>query len=703
MTDFQGGRMTRKVILVFFLISILILSFFSFPGAQVKESDLPQKYRDWLKLVAYHITTQEREVFFKLTNDRDRDIFIETFWKMRDPTPGTPENEYKEELIRRFEYVNKHFSRGTTREGWQTDMGKIYMILGPPASIETFEGALGIVPCQAWSYYGDVRKDLPPHFVLIFYKKGGVGEYKLYDPVSDGPYQLLENKREFSPDDYESIYERIYNLAPTLADPSISVVPGEYSALGYTPSPRNTIILNNILESGKREVNPTYATHFLDYKGFVSTEYLTNYVDSDSVVEIIPDPVTGLLFIHFLIAPKSVSVDYYEPKSQYYSNYRLDVSLRQKDKVIFQYSRDWPIYFPEESVNRVKANGLAIEDSLPAAEGQYQLVVLLQNSVGKEFCLLEKNLEIKPLPSKPAIYGPYLGYKLEKFSRDNHIPFKIGDSKLVVDPRNTLAASDQLAVMFNLVNLTQDLHQSGRVTLTIKGLREDNPTRKTVEIPLNQQVFSRMAYFEQVFPAKEFLPDYYELKLSLIDQNGQILEEKKGNFVVSPQEAIGHPIVKAKALPLSQQYLFYYVLASQYDKMGEDRKAASFYQMAFSANPDFKEGVIDYCQFLLRTQQFDRALEVCSKFQDDDKRQFEYHLFRGKAFLGKQDYRQAVNELLKANTIYNSDPSVLNALGLAYYKLGEREQAAAALRASLKLNTNQSEIKKLLEEVEKKK
>jgi len=52
-------------------------------------------------------------------------------------------------------------------------MGKVYMILGPPASVETFEGAIGLLPCQAWTYYGDTKKDLPSNFVLLFTRSEG--------------------------------------------------------------------------------------------------------------------------------------------------------------------------------------------------------------------------------------------------------------------------------------------------------------------------------------------------------------------------------------------------------------------------------------------------------------------------------------------------------------------------------------------------
>jgi GWxTD domain-containing protein len=136
--------MKLKVWMVFllFLLSTVLIS-----GSQkVKQKDLPKKYRDFLKLTEYIILPEEDEVFMQLSNGKERDSFIETFWKQRDPTKGTPINEYKEEHIKRFQYTNRVLGRGTPREGWMTDMGRMYIILGPPASIESFEATQGLYP-----------------------------------------------------------------------------------------------------------------------------------------------------------------------------------------------------------------------------------------------------------------------------------------------------------------------------------------------------------------------------------------------------------------------------------------------------------------------------------------------------------------------------------------------------------------------------
>jgi GWxTD domain-containing protein len=98
-------------------------------------TDLPKAYRNWLhEDVAYIITKKERDDFLALKTDADRDHFIEEFWLKRDPTPGTPENEYKEEHYRRIAFVNEHF--GTGIPGWKTDRGRIYIIYGPPDELD---------------------------------------------------------------------------------------------------------------------------------------------------------------------------------------------------------------------------------------------------------------------------------------------------------------------------------------------------------------------------------------------------------------------------------------------------------------------------------------------------------------------------------------------------------------------------------------
>jgi GWxTD domain-containing protein len=135
--------------------------------ATERRSDMPALYRKWLdEDVAYIITSQERVAFERLQGDREREHFIEQFWLQRDPTPGTPENEFKEEHYRRFAYANQHFgSLQASLVGWKSDRGRIYIMYGPPDEIEDHtsggsyerpakEGGGQVIayPFQQWRY-----------------------------------------------------------------------------------------------------------------------------------------------------------------------------------------------------------------------------------------------------------------------------------------------------------------------------------------------------------------------------------------------------------------------------------------------------------------------------------------------------------------------------------------------------------------------
>jgi GWxTD domain-containing protein len=98
--------------------------------------ELGKTYKKWLdEDVRWIITDEERAAFKQLSNDEERDNFIEAFWARRDPTPDTPENEFKEEHYRRIAYANEHFAAGIP--GWKSDRGRIYIMYGPADEVES--------------------------------------------------------------------------------------------------------------------------------------------------------------------------------------------------------------------------------------------------------------------------------------------------------------------------------------------------------------------------------------------------------------------------------------------------------------------------------------------------------------------------------------------------------------------------------------
>ena len=133
-------------------------------NSRALKQELSKTYKKWLdEDVVYIITDEERAAFKQLSNDEERDNFIEAFWQRRDPTPDTEENEYKEEHYQRIAYANEHFAAGVP--GWKTDRGRIYIVFGKPDEIEshpsggTYErpieeggGETSTFPFEDWRY-----------------------------------------------------------------------------------------------------------------------------------------------------------------------------------------------------------------------------------------------------------------------------------------------------------------------------------------------------------------------------------------------------------------------------------------------------------------------------------------------------------------------------------------------------------------------
>jgi GWxTD domain-containing protein len=140
--------------------------------------------------VKWIITPEELDTFKRLSNNEERDNFIEQFWLRRDPTPDTVENEYKEEHYRRIAYATERFTSGV--QGWRTDRGQVYIKFGPPTSIDSHPsggtynrpmeeggGTTTTYPFETWRYRYLEGADLGNEVEIEFVDKCMCGEYRM--------------------------------------------------------------------------------------------------------------------------------------------------------------------------------------------------------------------------------------------------------------------------------------------------------------------------------------------------------------------------------------------------------------------------------------------------------------------------------------------------------------------------------------------
>lgn len=160
-----------------------------------RQEEAANYFKKWLdEDVVYIITPEERAVFEKLSTVEEKEQFIEQFWFRRDPDPRTAGNEFKDEHYRRIAYANERFSSGLP--GWLTDRGRIYIIHGEPAEIDSHPsggnynrpyheggGSTSTYPFEVWRYryIEGIGNDVELEFV---------------DPTLSGEYRLALNPEE---------------------------------------------------------------------------------------------------------------------------------------------------------------------------------------------------------------------------------------------------------------------------------------------------------------------------------------------------------------------------------------------------------------------------------------------------------------------------------------------------------------------------
>jgi GWxTD domain-containing protein len=114
------------------------------------------------------------------TKDEQVKRYLE-FWKKKDPVPESEDNELFNEYYRRIDYANKNFSHYS--EGWRTDRGMVFVILGPPNNVDRHPFDYNAKPYEIWEYYNLNRS-------FVFVDETGFGDYRLITPLYGDNYRF---------------------------------------------------------------------------------------------------------------------------------------------------------------------------------------------------------------------------------------------------------------------------------------------------------------------------------------------------------------------------------------------------------------------------------------------------------------------------------------------------------------------------------
>ena len=191
-----------RIIPVWFVVVLAVCSILAQPPASEPKNNprnvTPERtnvIKGWIENEGSLVMTPaEVRAIKALKTDEERENFIATVWRRRDPDPDTEENEFREEFYERIAYANANFTSG--KPGWKTDRGRIYIRWGKPDSVESRPSG-GSYDRPA--YHGGGSTTTYPFETWFYRHLDTVGdgiEVEFVDPTGTGEYRLARSPDE---------------------------------------------------------------------------------------------------------------------------------------------------------------------------------------------------------------------------------------------------------------------------------------------------------------------------------------------------------------------------------------------------------------------------------------------------------------------------------------------------------------------------
>ena len=186
--DENGKVFDRKTKDFYYVSSIVADSNYQIVDAKVNEDFLASRFAilsgpqcdDLFNISKYIATEQEIDMYYKLKDTRQKQEYLYSFWRKRDPDLKTRDNEYLKEYLDRAEFANKRFKE-YRKKGVDTDRGRIYLKYGKPDKIERKQNDYYNKPYMVWEYY-----NIEGGVYFIFADVNGLGNYEMLHSTKRG-------------------------------------------------------------------------------------------------------------------------------------------------------------------------------------------------------------------------------------------------------------------------------------------------------------------------------------------------------------------------------------------------------------------------------------------------------------------------------------------------------------------------------------
>ena len=358
--------------------------------------------------------------------DRERDIFIENFWEVRDPIPETLANEFKDEHYKRMQEANQKFREA--RQGWRTERGQMYIAVGPPRDIMRYPNTQRLVPLEVWQYQGLEIRGVPTAPRFMFFKRNGVGEYRLYSHVFDGMKQLVGDKAIAAQVGFghKIPYQWRQEFDVEIMDAAVGIGPG------YTGHASEEVLM--------LITQPGYTFEHLnrDIASRVSAEVSFG---RDLPVELETDYFRGrgdFTDIHIALEIKAEDLHVNQYKDSMRGRIDLFGTVTTPDGQIVEEFRDTAELKIEESDwEQAQKFPFLYQRKLSLLPGRYNLQLIARDFVVRQIATLNRTLSVPAFPSDTmSVSSVFAGFKADSLQGvPLDAPFAHTFGRLVIYPK----------------------------------------------------------------------------------------------------------------------------------------------------------------------------------------------------------------------------------------------------------------------------
>jgi GWxTD domain-containing protein len=357
------------------------------------KQELSKPYKKWLEEdVVWIITDEERAAFKQLSNDEERDNFIEAFWQRRDPTPDTEENEYKEEHYQRIAYANEHFAAGVP--GWKTDRGRMYIVFGKPDEIDshpsggTYErpmeeggGETSTYPFEDWRYrYID---GIGQEVIMEFVDTCMCGEYHMTLDRSEKDALLM------TPNAGLTLYEQM-----GMANKSQRFTGNGMERLGLGPesSMQQTKEFDRLEQFAKLQAAPK--VKFTDLEEEVNSKVILNPMPFDVRADFVK-VTSDTVLVPIAIQMKNRDITFVNKDGIQRGTVNIFARLTTlTGKVIQTFEDTVQVDVPAELLPRTAQNSELYTKALPLRPGLYKLYVAVKDVNGDRKGIWSRSIKV---------------------------------------------------------------------------------------------------------------------------------------------------------------------------------------------------------------------------------------------------------------------------------------------------------------------